>query len=73
MLDKYVYRNLERYGNCVIGLQDLKKYGKKKILNDLLQHGFNCSIRVLGKEKEVSTYVHFGKFDEANVIVEVIK
>ena len=32
MLDEYVYRNLKKHGNCVIGMQDLKKYGKKKYL-----------------------------------------
>ena len=43
MLDEYVYRNLKKYGNCVIGIQDLKKYGKKKILEKLKeQDGEGC-------------------------------
>ena len=73
MLDEYVYKTLKKYGNCIIGMQDLKRYGKNKILMDLLEHGFNCTIRVLGEDIEISTYVHLGTFSEANVIVEVKK
>ena len=74
MLDGYVYKTLKKYGNCVIGMQDLKKYGKKKILKDLSEHGFNCTIRVIGKDIKTTGYSKFlGIFSEANVIVEVKK
>ena len=47
MLENYVYRNLEKYGNCLISNHLIRKYGKNKILKDLQQHGFNCDIRVI--------------------------
>ncbi len=71
MLDKYVYKNLNKYGNCVITMDDIKKYGKKKIINDLLKHGFKCSIRIEGKDRDIDDK-YIGKYNEANVIVEVI-
>lgn len=74
MLDGYVYKTLKKFGNCVIGMQDVKRYGKKKILKDLSEQGFNCTIRVVGKDIEVTGYSKFlGVFSEANVIVEVKK
>ena len=47
MLENYIYRNLDRYGNCLISNNLIRKYGKNKILKDLQQHGFNCDIRVI--------------------------
>lgn len=72
MLDKYVYKTLKKYGNCVININDLKRYGKKKILKDLKEHGFNCEIKISGSDTKVNRYVYFGTFSELNVIVEVI-
>ena len=47
MLENYIYRNLDRYGNCLISNSLYKRLGKTKILEDLKQHGFNCDIRVI--------------------------
>lgn len=46
ILDDYVYKTLERYDNCMITLNDFKKYGKNKILNDLKNNGYNCTLEV---------------------------
>lgn len=72
MLDEYVYKTLKRYGNCVININDLKRYGKKKILKDLKEHGFNCNIRVVGEDIKFTGFAYLGTFSEASVIVEVI-
>lgn len=74
MLDGYVYKTLKKFGNCVISIEDVKRYGKKRIIKDLLDHGFNCNIRVVGKDIEVvGDNKYLGVFNEANVIVEVKK
>lgn len=72
MLDSYVYRNLLRYGNVIISINDVKRYGKKKILNDLLQHGFNCKMRIIGEDKRSIVYPNLN-YSEQTVIIEVIK
>lgn len=72
MLDSYVYRNLLKYGNVIISINDAKRYGKKKILNDLLQHGFNCTIRIIGDDRRSIVYPNLD-FNEQTVIIEVIK
>ena len=72
MLDRYVYRTLEKYGNCVIAIEDIKRYGKKKILKDLLEHGYNCSIRIMGEDRITSVYPHL-RFNECTRILEVKK
>lgn len=72
MLDEYVYKTLKKHGNCVISMNDLKRYGKNKIINDLLNHGFNCSIRILGEDRVIDDK-YIGKYNDASVIVEVIE
>lgn len=47
MLESYIYRNLDRYGNCLISNNLYKRLGKTKILEDLKLHGFDCEIRVV--------------------------
>lgn len=72
MLDGYVYRTLEKFGNCVIGIQDIKRYGKRKIKKDLMDHGYNCSIKIIGQDRITSVYPHL-RYNECTVILEVIK
>lgn len=72
MLDSYVYRNLLKYGNVIISINDVKRYGEKKILNDLLQHGFNCKMRIIGEDKHSIVYPNLN-YSEQTVIIEVIK
>ena len=74
MLDDYVYRTLKKYKNCVISMEDIKKYGKENIIKDLKKHGLKCDIRIVGKDIEVNNYNYFDRntFNEANVIIEVI-
>jgi len=72
MLDSYVYRNLLKYGNCIIGYNDLKRHGKSKILNDLKEHNFNCTIRIIGDDRRSIVYPNLD-FNEQTVIIEVIK
>lgn len=39
-MDKYIYRNLREYGNCLIGYRIIKQYGEKAILDHLQEQGF---------------------------------
>lgn len=34
-LDNYVYKNLKKYGNTIIHIDELKQYGESKILEHL--------------------------------------
>ena len=43
-MEDWVYRNLEKYGNCFIDQNTYKRLGKTYILMDLMQHGFKCDI-----------------------------
>lgn len=72
LLDDYVYKNLNRYGNTVIHIDELKQHGKSKILEDLKLHGFNCNIRTLGYDRVTGVYPDL-KYNEKTVIIEVIK
>lgn len=72
LLDDYVYKNLNRYGNTVIHIDELKQHGESKILEDLKLHGFNCKIRELGYDRVTGVYPDL-KFNERTVIIEVIK
>lgn len=67
MLENYIYRNLDRYGNCLISNSLYKRLGKAKILEDLKLHGFDCEIKVVKiLEKNKIKFV-----SEESVIVEV--
>lgn len=67
MLESYIYRNLDRYGNCLISNSLYKRLGKAKILEDLKLHGFDCEIKVVKiLEKNKIKFV-----SEESVIVEV--
>ena len=71
-LDNYVYKNLKKYGNTIIHIDELKQYGESKILEHLKQHGFNCNIRTLGYDRVTGVYPDL-KFNEKTVIIYVIK
>ena len=72
MFDEYVYKNLKKYGNTVISHDELVRYGESKIKKDLLNHGYNCTIRTLGYDRVTGVYPDL-KFNERTVIIEVIK
>lgn len=67
MLENYIYRNLDRYGNCLISNSLYKRLGKTKILKDLKQHGFNCDIRVIEtiEKNQIRTLI------DKSIIVEI--
>lgn len=50
LLPTWVYRNLERFGNCSIGIDTFNKHGKDKILKNLKEKGFDCDLRVVHKD-----------------------
>ena len=67
MLENYIYRNLDRYGNCLISNSLYKRLGKTKILKDLKQHGFDCEIRKIKTlEKKQMELIY-----EESIIVEI--
>ena len=69
MLESYIYRNLDRFGNCLISNSLYKRLGKEKILNDLKEHGFNCTLE---KRKSIAQ----GKlktYEDDVIIVEIIR
>lgn len=43
-MEDWVYRNLEKYGNCFIDQNTYQRLGKTYILMDLMRHGFKCDI-----------------------------
>lgn len=40
----YIPRNLERYGNCAVGGEYMKRVGKKKLIDELETQGFTVEI-----------------------------
>ena len=72
ILDNYVYRNLEKYKNCYISEKTFNKLGKKRILLDLKENGFNCDIKVY--KNEIDSYKSFMKEIkyENDYILEVV-
>ena len=44
---KWVLRNLRVYGNCSCGYDLIKKYGEKRLLQKLIDFGFDCSLRIV--------------------------
>lgn len=71
MLEKYVYRNLERYGNCLLDKTVVETYGKKIIQNDLMKHGFKCRIKKITMRFRDRLGLH--SMGEDDYIAEVIK
>lgn len=69
-MEEYIYRNLDKYGNCYIDFKTYKKVGKKNMLNDLKKHGFECIIR---KEKDHYADSSGIAFTEEDLIIEVVK
>ena len=67
MLENYIYRNLDRYGNCLISNNLIRKYGKNKILKDVKQHGFDCELRVIEtiEKNQIRTLI------DKSIIVEI--
>ena len=68
MSDNYIYKNIEKFGNCIISESDYKRK-KNKILNELMKKGFNCKIRVVKTPifHEKKSYI------DITYILEVIK
>lgn len=43
-LDYYIYRNLQKYGNCYIDEDSYNKMGEKYILSELKKKDYDCII-----------------------------
>ena len=71
MIDKYIYRNLKRYGNCYINEKTYRKIGEKRLLDMLKRKGFPCEI-IIHKNK---FYDFSGVFveDDVDIILQIIK
>ena len=69
MLDNYIFRNLEKYGNALISESLYKKLGKSKILKILKEKGFNCNIRVV----KTPIFHENKSYNDITYILEVIK
>lgn len=69
-MEDYIYKNIEKYGNCYINCKTYKKIGKRNLLNDLKEHGYVCTIR---KEKDHYADASGVAFTEEDIIVEVIR
>ena len=69
MLESYIYKNLQRYGNCLISENLMKRIGKNKILKDLKEHGLDCTIEVRKVADRKKYMTHIEEF----VIIEVKK
>ncbi len=52
LLKSYVYNCLNTYGNTYILPETYKQLGKQQILEDLRQHGFDCTIKLRILEPE---------------------
>lgn len=68
MLDNYICKNLEKFGNCIISESDYKRK-KNKILNELMKRGFNCNIRVV----KTPIFHENKSYNDITYILEVIK
>lgn len=68
MSDNYIYKNIEKFGNCIISESDYKRK-KTKILNELLKKGFNCKIRVA----KIPMFYEKKGYIDITYILEVIK
>lgn len=66
MLDEYVYRNLNTFGNCVIGHRHIRRFGEKKIIDHLREEGFNVELRVSRNE-----FIESKSVKNATYILEV--
>lgn len=45
-LKPYVFESLTYFGNTVISDQTFERYGEDALLEELRQHGFDCTIRI---------------------------
>lgn len=70
LLPAWVYRNLERYGNCSIGNRIYTELGHDAILEDLKKHGFICQIRIASKKEPTEHFLHCR--EEQYTIIEVL-
>lgn len=69
-MEDWVYRNLEKYGNCFIDEKTYKRLGKENILCDLLRHGLKCD---LTKTKSLKQDFKDNSLTETDYIINVIK
>lgn len=57
---KWVVKNLRAYSNCCCGYDLVKKYGEKRLLQKLIDLGYDCSLRIVldpdGREKRKMKY-----------------
>lgn len=73
ILDQYVYRNLEHFGNAMIGNKTYEKFGEEKILKDLEKHGFKCKFKIIDYHiKDYGNPLKNSSYLDRTVIVEVI-
>ena len=72
MFDKFVYRNLEMYGNTVISEEEYKRFGETKILKHLKRKGFKCRIKVYN-HKISNPIMQNIYIDEKDIIIEVLE
>ena len=70
----WVLRNLKNYGNCACGYEIVKKYGKNKLLNILMEKGYECNLRIVREPTISNSY--FGRKKkypkDAYYILEVV-
>ena len=45
-MENYIYKYLKIYGNTYLDNKTYRKMGKKRILDDLKEHGFECEIKI---------------------------
>lgn len=69
-MEDWVYRNLEKYGNCFIDQNTYKRLGKTYILMDLMQHGFKCDIM---KTTSFKQDIKENMLTENDYIINVVK
>lgn len=72
MFDKFVYRNLEKYGNTVISEEEYNRLGEDKILKHLKRKGFKCKIKIYN-HKIPNAFMNNFFTDEKDIIIEVLE
>lgn len=72
MLEDYVYKNLEMFGNTVISENAYNRLGEVKILKHLKKKGFKCRIKIYN-HKIPNTVMPNVFIDEKDIIIEVLE
>lgn len=71
-LKEYVYFHLKKDGNTIIDYKLYKKYGEKKILNELKKKGFNCIIKVVDHNDDITDRYKITKGVDKEALIDVI-